>query len=170
MNSAAFSCLVGGGAARSLQHIIEYASTESAAKEGMGVENARRMVMMCLLMETCVKWIAERVPAKKIPTAEKRSEQIKGVHGMEAEVAGIDVRGGGRTVSGAASSQALLPISVVHFPLVLVTEDFVGLPHLLEPIFCLHLLVLVRMELQRHFPASLLISSSVAPFWMPRML
>jgi hypothetical protein len=26
------------------------------------------------------------------------------------------------------------------------------------------------MELQRHFPASLLISSSVAPFWMPRML
>ncbi len=68
-----------------------------------------------------MKWIAERIPAKRIPTAEKRSEQIEGVHGMEAEVSGVDVRGGGGTVSGAASSQALLTISVVHLPLVLVT-------------------------------------------------
>jgi hypothetical protein len=73
-------------------------------------------------MKPCVKWIAERIPAKGIPTAEKRSEQIEGVHGMEAEIAGVDVRGGGGTVSGAASSQALLPISVVHLPLVLVTN------------------------------------------------
>ncbi len=48
MNGAAVSCLVGGGAARSLQHIVENAGAESAAKEGMGVENARRMVVMCL--------------------------------------------------------------------------------------------------------------------------
>ncbi len=41
-------CLVGGGGAGSLQHVVEYAGPEAAPEEGVSVENAGRVVVVRL--------------------------------------------------------------------------------------------------------------------------
>ncbi len=104
-----------------------------------------------------------------VVSAEERPEDLERVHRVEGE-GPVEARRRSRSPGGlaavgpaspaaaaaAAGPQPVLAVAVVGAPLVLVTEHLVCLRDLLEPLLRVVGLVLVRVELERHFPVGLL--------------